>query len=230
MYSRAVQTRPRATGRPRRRSTRLSHPARTVTAVTPAYGLDVETDTARGGLDPRRCRILAAAVAMPTGVAVFTGAERIVLARLDAALAELEPGVIVTWNGSCFDLPFLAERARRQKVDIGLRLALDATIVLTHPPLAGHPGAYRAGWHGHRHLDAYRAYKALEPGPCALKAVAARRGLAVVDADPARVHELRTAELRRYVARDAELAVHLALARGAELNEFIDPPVSGRAA
>lgn len=193
--------------------------------MTPAYGLDIETDTARGGLDPRRCRVLAAAVAAPGGRSVFTGTERAVLADLDAFLAGLPAGLVVTWNGSAFDLPFLATRARRVGVATGLRLALDPCIEMSHPPLAGHEGAYRAAWYQHRHLDAYRAYRALrEPGSCALKAVARRRGLDVVDADPSRVHELRTSALRRYVARDAELALQLALMRRGELDAFVDNP------
>ena len=193
--------------------------------MTPAYGLDIETDTARGGLDPRRCRVLAAAVAGPAGRTVFTGSERAVLLDLDDLLAGLEPGLIVTWNGSAFDLPFLATRARRTGLDTGLRIALDPGIAMSHPPLAGHEGAYRAAWYRHRHLDAYRAYRALdEQGSCALKAVARRRGLDVDDSDPSRVHELRTGALRRYVARDAELALQLALMREREMDAFVDQP------
>ena len=199
--------------------------------MTPAYGLDIETDTARGGLDPRRCRVLAAAIAGPSGRSVFTGTERAVIADLDELLASLPPGLIVTWNGSAFDLPFLATRARRAGVETGLRLALDPGIAMSHPPLAGHEGAYRAAWYAHRHLDAYRAYRSLEePGSCALKAVARRRGLDVVDADPTRVHELRTNALRRYVARDAELALQLAQMREPDVNPFVDDPPGQTAA
>jgi len=192
--------------------------------VTPAYGLDIETDSARGGLDPRRCRILAAAVAGPAGRSVFTGSERSLLSDLDVLLKSLPGGVIVTWNGSAFDMPFLADRARRVGVATGLAVTLDPAIAMTHPPLAGHEGAYRAAWYHHRHLDAYRVYRALnEPGSCALKAVALRRGLDVIETDPTRVHELRTGSLRRYVARDAELALQLALLREAEIEAFVDP-------
>lgn len=193
--------------------------------MTPVYGLDIETDTARGGLDPRRCRVLAAAVVGPDSRSVFTGSERTVLADLDQHIADLAGGVIVTWNGAAFDLPFLATRARRAGVATGLRLALDPGIPMSHPPLSGHEGAYRGAWYDHRHLDAYRAYRALEePGSCALKAVARRRGFDVMDCDPSRVHELRTGALRRYVARDAELALQLALVRMDEMAAFVDRP------
>ena len=194
--------------------------------VAPAYGLDIETDTAAGGLDPRRCGVLAAAVATDRRTTVLTGPEPEILRDLDRLLAQLVPGVLVTWNGSAFDLPFLADRTRICGLRTGLRLALDPGMVRSHPPLSGHAGAYRAGWYGHRHLDAYRAYRSLEAeGSCALKAVARRQGWSVPDVDPARVHELSDAELRRYVARDAELARSLARARWPEVAGFVDPAV-----
>jgi len=199
--------------------------------VTPAYGLDIETDTARGGLDPRDCGVVAAAVAGADGVTVVTGPEPHLLAALDGLLGALPPGILVTWNGSAFDLPFLSDRARHWGIPLGLRLRLDPGIVSTHPPLGGHAGAYRAQWHGHRHVDAYRAYRALlSDGSCALKAVARRYGLPVIEADPARIHELSPDQLRGYVARDAELALRLARARWAEVEAFGDPALETRRA
>lgn len=202
-----------------------SLPTRTLSDVVPAYGLDIETDTAADGLNPRRSSVLAAAVAGPEDVIVIDGPEPVLLAQLDRHLAGLPAGVIVTWNGSAFDLPFLSDRAAACGVTLGLALRHDPGIVRRHPPLPGHPGAYRATWHGHRHLDAYAAYRSLE-GPdfsCALKAVAARTGLAAVQADAARVHELTRADLRRYVASDARLALRLARLRWDESVVFADP-------
>ena len=198
--------------------------------MIPAYGLDVETDTAHGGLDPRCSRILAAALAGSEGVTVLTGTEAHLLAGLDRLLACLPPGVLVTWNGSGFDLPFLADRARTCGVALGLRLELDPLIVSRHPPLPGHQGAYRARWHAHTHLDAYRAWRSLQSeGSGALKDVARRHGMEVVDADAARVHELDPDHLRRYVARDAELALELARGRWEEMNGFADGADDARA-
>ena len=192
----------------------------------PAYGLDIETDTAAGGLDPRCCRVLAVAVAAAEGTVVLTGPEDRLLRRLDARLAGLPAGWIVTWNGSAFDLPFLADRARHHGVALGLRLRLDPAIHRSHPPLPGHAGSYRATWHGHGHLDAYLAYRELLSGTgasCGLKAVARRAGLPIVEADAARIHELPPAELRRYVASDAVLALRLAQARWEESLRYADP-------
>lgn len=190
-----------------------------------AYGLDIETDTARGGLDPRTCPVVAAAVATEADVRVAGGSEPSLLRNLDEMIRTLEPGVLVTWNGCGFDLPFLAYRARRCGVTLGLRTVLDKTIVHHHPPLAGHDGSYRGTWHGHGHLDAYLAYRSLvadRDGSLALKAVATRAGLEVVEVDRSRIHELEPAGLERYVASDARLALTLARARWAEAIAFLD--------
>ena len=77
----------------------------------PVYGLDIETDTSVDGLDPACSAVLTVAVSMHGLDEVFSGAEPDLLVELDDRLAELEPGVIATWNGAAFDLPFLADRA-----------------------------------------------------------------------------------------------------------------------
>jgi DNA polymerase elongation subunit (family B) len=191
-----------------------------------AYGLDIETDTGAGGLDPGCAEVLAAAVAGEGWTMVFTGPEPALLRSLDAFLAELPRGVIVTWNGAAFDLPFLSDRAAHCGISTGLRLRLDPTIARRHPPLAGHRGAYRARWYGHRHLDAYRAHRALHPEPelaCSLKAVAERAGLEAVAVDRSRVHELPAEDLRRYVESDARLALCLARLCWEDSMAFADP-------
>lgn len=199
----------------------------------PTYGLDIETDTAAGGLDPGVAGILAVAVSGPDGETVLTGPEIGLFRALDAALHRLAAGVIVTWNGGAFDLPFLAARAERAGITLGLRLVLDPAIVRSHPPLAGHAGAYRAAWYQHRHLDAYRAYRTL-PGhrdlPCGLKAVARRAGLSPVEVDASLVHRLPDSVLQRYVASDAHMARRLAEQRWPDMETHVDQmePVAGR--
>lgn len=191
------------------------------------YGLDIETDTAAGGLDPSVASVLAAALAGPDGTVVFTGPEPGLLRALDAAVAGLEPGVVVTWNGSAFDLPFLADRAAKASVALGLDLALDLSIPRRHPPLTGHLGAYRAHWHEQVHLDAYRAYRGMLEGSglsCGLKAVARRAGLAPVEADASLVHQLPRGDLERYVASDASLARLLAEQSWSQMSSHLDQP------
>jgi hypothetical protein len=192
------------------------------------YGLDIETDTSVDGLDPATSPIVAVALATGAdgdGDTVFTGSEAGILTAVDVHLQNLPAGVIVTWNGAAFDLPFLVARARLTHTSIGLHLTHDPSIALRRAPLPGHPGAYRAAWHAHTHLDAYRAYRAafLDPeAPGSLKVVARDRGFAPVEVDRALVHELGLDDLRRYVTSDAALARTLALARWDDMAPYAD--------
>lgn len=191
----------------------------------PRYGLDIETDTSAGGLDPRRAGVVAVAISSPSGEQVITGPEAQLLRTVDRVVEALEPGILVTWNGAGFDLPFLADRAAGCGVVLGLRLQADPTIVRHRDPLAGHAGAYRASWHRHLHLDAYLAYRALLAGSelsCSLKATARRAGLAPIEVDVTRLHQLPRSQLVRYVASDALTARLLAEARWAEMEGFVD--------
>lgn len=137
------------------------------------YGLDIETafpsgprpascsDPAPGAapaVDPRHTVVARAVVSTAADDHVFEGDETELLTALDAALAALEPGVIATWNGSEFDLPYLADRAGARGVLLGLRLAADPRRRLRGGTLPGHRSAYRAAWYGHRHLDAARLF------------------------------------------------------------------------
>jgi len=201
------------------------------------YGLDIETDTTCDGLDPRIARIIAVGISGEQGRAVFTGDERALLTELDRRLSLLPPGVLVTWNGGAFDLPFLADRAAITGVRLGLRLTLDPAIPMRRAPLPGHLGAYRATWFGHRHLDAYRLYrgdvKRTLGVSCSLKSIARLVGLPTVEVSRDRIHELSTGELAAYVANDAELARVLADRRWATAERAIDAApagVTGRAA
>ena len=123
----------------------------------PVYGLDIETDTSENGLDPSVSSVLTVALASEGYEETFTGPEPDLLVDLDDRLARLDPGVIATWNGGAFDLPFLADRAALYGMRLGLTLQADASISV-HSPLPGHEGAYRASWYRHSHLDAYRVY------------------------------------------------------------------------
>jgi DNA polymerase elongation subunit (family B) len=158
---------------------------------------------------------------------VLDGPEPQLLAGLDRALASLPPGVLVTWNGSAFDLPYLADRAGRAGATLGLSIRHDETIVLSRDPLRGHPGAYRASWYDHRHLDGYRLYRSeIDPESglsCGLKSLARHFGLDVVEVDRARIHELSRDELRRYVVSDALLARELVARRWATARHAVDP-------
>jgi DNA polymerase elongation subunit (family B) len=194
------------------------------------YGLDIETDTTVDGLDPAVAPVVTVALSGPRGDEVFEGDEASVLSALDARLRALAPGVLATWNGAAFDLPFLADRARACGLALGLRLVPDPTDMLDRCPLPGHVGAYRAWWYGHRHLDAYRVYRG-DVGrvlhlSCSLKAVARLVGIRPVEVDRERIHELAPAVLADYVASDARLARLLAERRWPGVARSIDTPGS----
>jgi len=192
----------------------------------PVYGLDIETDTSENGLDPAVAAIVTIALACPGFEEAFTGPEEEILLAVDERLEELEPGVLATWNGAAFDLPFIADRAELHDLDLGLRLQLDRRITMRRAPLPGHEGAYRAAWHHHRHLDAYRVYRG-DVGPalrisCSLKSIARFVGLAPVEVDRTRIHDLSNEALHAYAASDARLARVLAERRWATASRCID--------
>jgi uncharacterized protein YprB with RNaseH-like and TPR domain len=197
------------------------------------YGLDIETDTAAGGLDPTRAAVVAVAVATADGTVVLDGPELRVLTRLEALLSSLEPGYLATWNGAAFDLPFLASRAALAGCVLGLQLEPDHTLLAAdHVPLPGHPCAYRARWHGHDHIDAYRLYRAdvgrVLPVSCSLKSIARLVGIPAVQVDASALHELTADEVRRYVASDAEATRELALRRWATAVRYADHALAVR--
>jgi DNA polymerase elongation subunit (family B) len=163
----------------------------------PVYGLDIETDVRDGGLDPATSRVLTVALSQPGCDEVFVGFEHELLTELDDRLAELEPGVLATWNGAAFDLPFLADRARLWGIQLGLQLRLDRGIRLQHAPLPGHAGAYRAAWHQHCHVDAYHLYRDDAP-------------------------DLSTEAQHAYASSDARLARVLTERRWASASRFVD--------
>jgi len=190
------------------------------------YGLDIETDTASGGLDPTRAAIVAVAVSGDGWTRVLTGAEPSLLDATDGLLAGLPAGILVTWNGGRFDLPYLADRAARCGVDLGLTLEPIPASARAREPLPGHDGGYRASWHHHWHLDAYQVYRA-DVGaslglPCGLKPLARFVGLDPVEVDRTRIHELDARQLDDYVASDAVLTRELALRRWPTARRAVD--------
>lgn len=203
----------------------------------PLYGLDIETDTRADGLDPAVAAVVAVALSSTAeGEVVLTGDEAGILRALDAHLAGAEPGIVVTWNGGAFDLPFLAARAAEHAVTLGLELVWDPAAAARpgRVPLPGRIGTYAAAWYAHRHLDAYRAWRHLsDPDTrCGLKSVARSEGFEPVEVDDrAQLHKLPVPQLRRYVASDAALARQLAELRWRDVRRFVDRlPLGGQLA
>jgi hypothetical protein len=188
------------------------------------YGLDIETDTTHDGLDPAVASVRAVALSGRAFDDLFVGDEPDLLRALDRRLAALPLGVIATWNGSAFDLPFLADRARILGVDLGLKLRLDRGLTLHRAPLPGHAGAYRASWHDHGHLDAFRIYG--EPATAAqrlsLRSIGRFVGIGTSQVHPSRTHDLGNEALHACAPSDARLARVLAERRWPAAARMID--------
>lgn len=172
------------------------------------YGIDIEIEIDPGDLaiDPAVAPIRAVAVSGRSFDDLFRGPEPDLLVALDRRLAELPAGVLATWNGSIFDLPFIAERARLIGVEVGLTMCLDTRLTLRRRPLPGHAGAYRAAWGDHRHLDTFRLF-----GPAStdmpqgtMARVARRLGLGGAPSRPA--NDLTAEAVHAHAASDARLA------------------------
>lgn len=204
-----------------------AHPYARAVTHPPLYGLDIETDTTIDGLNPAFAAVVAAAVSTPQGDQVVLGDERDILRQLDGLLMDLPAGLIVTWNGAAFDLPFLRARAALLGLPLALQLAANGHERPHHdrPDGAATP-VFTAAWGAHRHLDGYRLYRA-DVGrslglSCGLKALARLAGLPAVEVDRARIHLLDGDELTDYVASDARLAVELVARRLPAAAAFTD--------
>jgi hypothetical protein len=190
------------------------------------YGLDIETDTSHDGLDPAVAPVRAVALSRRGGDDLFVGDEATLLRALDAHLASLPLGVLATWNGAAFDLPFLADRARLLGIELGLHLRLDQRLTLRRSPLPGHAGAYRGTWLGHGHLDTYRLYGADVPhGPrTSLRSLGRLLGIGSAghECRPAPVHALTNEALHACAPSDARLARVLAERRWPAAARLVD--------
>ncbi len=191
---------------------------------TPIYGLDIETDISQDGLDPAVASVRAVALSGRTFDELFVGDEADLLRSLDSRLAELAPGVVATWNGSAFDLPFLADRARILGTPMGLRLCLDRRLTLQRAPLPGHAGAYRAAWHDHGHLDTYRLYGEVPAAAqrLSLRSLGRLVGLGCEEVRRSRSQNLSNEALHACAPSDARLARVLAERRWPAAARMID--------
>lgn len=190
------------------------------------YGLDIETDTRYDGLDPTVASVVTVALSGRKLDEVFVGPEHELLAALDRRLATLEPGVIATWNGSTFDLPFIADRARLLGLDLGLQLCLDRRLTLHRAPLPGHAGAYRAAWYRHTHIDTFRLYGHPSPSShwTSLRVIGRVLGLGAPGHGEAnhRTQALTNEALHAHAPSDARLARVLAERRWSVAARLVD--------
>ena len=172
---------------------------------------------------------MTAALSTAAGDEVFTGTEAEILRALDDRLRTLTPGVLATWNGAAFDLPFLADRAAACGVALGLRLTPDPTVISSHDPLPGHAGAYRGPLVRPRPPRRATACTGRTWARCCACRARSRRspalvGLVPVEVDRERIHDLPPADLAAYVASDARLARVLVERRWPGIARAVDQP------
>lgn len=217
------------------------------------YALDIETDTSPGrrrigsetppGLDPNHDAVISVAVHDSAAnrsefFSVDTeGSEVAVLSALDMTLRAAPEGVVVTWNGANFDLPYLAARFAHCGVRSTLRLLEADDRPPKYEPLPGsHPTGYWASWGQHRHLDVAYAYQQFADEHAvawSLKPVASAAGIEMISVDASAVTELTADELRAYNVSDvvgtAALAQRLDPATFAAWLDVRVPPTRRRA-
>ena len=194
--------------------------------------MDIETDTSGGfGLDPRKAGVVSVAVWNGDAAVVFDSTnEAAMLTDLAAWLANphREPGVIVTWNGACFDLPFLATRAEKLGISELTELLDMRASDLREPkydPIGGHEGGYIARIGRHDHADvmfAYRDFSTERGIRHSLKPVASELGIEVIVEDREAIHELTRRELIAYNLSDVNATFELAARLGDELTNWCD--------
>lgn len=178
--------------------------------------LDIETDTSDGvnGLDPTSSRVVAVALAFNDRVpVVFDDAdEATLLRRLDEAL-RVRTGLLMTWNGAGFDIPFLVARAAALGVDLSCVIRRDPALPVKYDPPPGLGCAVHARWAELDHVDVshlYRLRAAAVGVAWSLKPVARHMGLQPVEVDRTAIHELTATELHDYVVSDAVITLELA--------------------
>lgn len=100
------------------------------------YALDIETCTDNvNGLDPRESHITSVAIFNGTDGVVFDGDERQLLIDLETYVATLDKGVIVTWNGAAFDIPWLAYRFKKHGLTTTLQAKLSDMRIPSYTPM-----------------------------------------------------------------------------------------------
>ena len=192
--------------------------------------LDIETETrpchepakpccSQRGLNPEVSFITAASITDREGTEIFKTSvlgEAGLLRSLNSSLNK-RSGYLITWNGSAFDLPFIAERAKVSEVKIDLELKEDRLILIKYQPLPGHKSAYRGRWGNLEHVDIQFAYKEIAKDAkisWGLKPVAKHLGLNPIEVDRLSMHALTEEQLDEYVASDTMMTLKLAMMVG----------------
>lgn len=187
--------------------------------AVPLTALDIETETRfGGGLDPLTSSVVAVALAFDDGRSmVFDGDdEAAILSRVDDVLRSRR-GLLLTWNGAGFDLPFIAVRSRilglADTPSFGLVTSSDPSLPVKYAPPPGLGDPVRARWHATAHVDIAHLYRPVAEAhglSWSLKPVARHHGFEPVEVDRTAIHDLSPEELEAYVVSDAVVTLGLA--------------------
>ncbi len=200
------------------------------------YSLDIETDTRINGLDPRVSRITQVALSTVTGDIVLSAGpfvhdddpstpnldEAALLTDLADTLAGLDAGLILTWNGAAFCLPFLAHRAKVNQVNLGARFH-DQPDLPMRPgrpvvPTSRYPQAvtWVAASDRHSHLDITFAFQPVARAlgiSGGLKPVARAHGIEMIEPDREKMNGYTEEQRQAYMCSDTRgtraLGLHL---------------------
>lgn len=205
------------------------------------YSWDIETDTTVDGLDPRVARITEIVVATNKEEVVLDDADEVkLIGQFDDYVCSLEPGLLVGWNDTFFDLPFVWSRwhgvdgAGVEFVpwdqsargitgrELGMHPIAQPELRPKYDYLPGYNTGLGCVWSSrsnlrmdvHQHLDISFAYKrvAAELGVRhGLKPVCEALGIPMITVDRERMHDLTPAERHDYVVSDGRGTRELAL-------------------
>ena len=155
---------------------------------------------------------------------MFRGEETEVLGSISEYFWNAPAGLVSTWNGAVFDLPYMSDRYRIAEVPSPLLLRPDVNLKPKYEPLPGHRGGYQAvitsmasGYDPtqfHTHLDMAYALKDKVSAmgvAWSLKPVCKAFGIDMVEVDRTKIHELTPEQQDEYVASDAHGARELAI-------------------
>jgi DNA polymerase elongation subunit (family B) len=195
------------------------------------YALDIETCTNPGdGLNPTNplTRITSVSVLYgpddkdlsPTGAVIFDDKnESRLLRSLDAWMTDkdTEPGLIITYNGANFDIPFLLTRSDINDVALGISAKVHSARRGPYGVRKGHAGGYIVKWETkttpHDHVDIWLPYIKIAKAAgikAGLKVIAKHYGYTPIEVDRNEMASLSVAQRAAYNLSDVEVTYELA--------------------
>lgn len=196
---------------------------------TPLYALDIETTHTRVDAGVLRSIAVWSARSHMVASAEELGEIDLILGAL-AWLRSQPRGVVVGWNSSGFDVPWLIGRAASGGIDLaaeGLIYAVPSEDrPLKYPAVDEHATGWRVeALAGHRHADialAWRAWCEETATPWSLKPVARAHGLDPLEEDREHMEDLSDERLLAYNLSDVRVTHELARGLGSGLEDWID--------